>query len=240
VELSLDAEGRIDLDRFERTVRGGLDLVTFPHVSSHRGIVQPAGQVTSVCHRLGVPTIVDVTQSAGCIDLRDVHATAFFGTSRKWLRGPRGVGFVAIAGDSPLTESGRLETHESSDAARVGFARALVELEEEGIHNVSARIAWMASRVRRTLQTLAGCAVLEPLDEPSGIVTFRCEGMGASDVRTKLLAQGILVSAIPVERAPLEPGFRPLVRVAAHAYSNDSDLERLVDALRSIEKSPVL
>ena len=141
MELSLDAEGRIDLDRLERTVRGGLDLVTFPHVSSHRGIVQPAGQVTSVCHRLGVPTIVDVTQSAGCIDLRDVHATAFFGTSRKWLRGPRGVGFVAIAGDSPLTESGRLETHESSDAARVGFARALVELEEEGIHNVSARIA---------------------------------------------------------------------------------------------------
>jgi len=82
--------------------------------------------------------------------------------------------------------------------------------------------------------------VLEPLDEPSGIVTFRYEGMGGSDVRTKLLAQGILVSAIPVERAPLEPGFRPLVRVAAHAYSNDSDLERLVDALRSIEKSPVL
>ncbi len=80
----------------------------------------------------------------------------------------RGVGFVAMPGDSPLTESGRLETHESSDAARVGFARALVELEEEGIRNVSARIAWMASRVRRTLQTLAGCAVLEPLDEPPG------------------------------------------------------------------------
>lgn len=150
---------------------------------------------------------------------------------------PSRCGVVAIAGDSPLIGSERLETHESSDAARVGFARALVELEEEGIHNVSARITWMASRVRRTLQTIAGCTVLEPLDEPSGIVTFRYEGMGAEEVRAKLLAQGILVSAMPVESAPLEPGFRPIVRVAAHAYSSDSDLERLADALRSIAKA---
>jgi pyridoxal 5-phosphate dependent beta-lyase len=234
VQVPQDAQGRVDVPELEEVI-AGLDLVTFPHVPSHRGTVQPAAQITRVCRRAGVPSIVDVAQSAGHIDLQDVPATAFVGTSRKWLRGPRGVGFVAVANDSPLTDLARLEVDESSFAARVGFARALMELEEAGLHNVSARIVWMAATIRRRLQALTRCALLEPVDEPSGIVTFRYRGMTADDVRDRLLAQGVLVSAIPIQRAPLDL-VEPVVRVSPHAYSDDTDVNLLIESLGSLDQ----
>jgi pyridoxal 5-phosphate dependent beta-lyase len=234
VHLPQDAQGRVDVSELEGIV-DGLDLVTFPHVPSHRGIVQPAAQITRACRRSGVSSIVDVAQSAGYIDLRDVPATAFVGTSRKWLRGPRGVGFVAVANDSPLTDLARLEIDESSFAARMGLARALVELEEAGIQNISARIVWMAAMIRRRLQALTRCTVLEPVEEPSGIVTFRYSGMTAGEVHERLLARGILVSAIPIQRAPLDL-VDPVVRAAPHAYSDETDVDLLIETLESLDQ----
>ncbi|MCM3884700.1 aminotransferase class V-fold PLP-dependent enzyme [Frankia sp. R82] len=111
LDLPVDEDGRIDLDTLDRSgltesgaagpgAAGGgferLDLVVFPQVPSQRGIAQPAGALGRRCADAGVGLIVDVAQSAGQLDATGIGADAYVGTSRKWLRGPRGAGFVAL------------------------------------------------------------------------------------------------------------------------------------------------
>ncbi|WP_083473287.1 MULTISPECIES: aminotransferase class V-fold PLP-dependent enzyme [unclassified Frankia] len=111
LELPVDELGRIDLGRLDRAGlrppgggaggRGGtgledLDLVTFPQVPSQRGVVQPAVEVAARCEAAGVDLVLDVAQSLGQVDVTGIAASAWTGTSRKWLCGPRGAGFVAV------------------------------------------------------------------------------------------------------------------------------------------------
>jgi len=77
--------------------------------------------------------------------------------------------------------------------------------------------------------------LLEPVDEPSGIVTFRYRGMTADDVRDRLLAQGVLVSAVPIQRAPLDL-VEPVVRISPHAYSDETDVNLLIESLGSLDQ----
>jgi hercynylcysteine S-oxide lyase len=164
IELPVDAAGRIDLDRLDA---GGLpagsgdgtrslgladlDLVTFPHVPSQRGIVQPAAAVGARCAAAKVPLLLDVAQSLGQVDTTGIGAAAYAGTSRKWLCGPRGVGFVAVRPDvvdrlrppapglhtavwgvdgqpEPAAGVDRVGIGEAPVAARVGLAAALADL----------------------------------------------------------------------------------------------------------------
>lgn len=96
VELPADGHARLDLDALSAALAGGLDLVTLPHLASHRGTVQPAAEAGRLCREAGVPLVLDVCQSLGHLDVTGVGAAAYVGTSRKWLAGPRGVGFLVV------------------------------------------------------------------------------------------------------------------------------------------------
>ena len=141
VDLVTDSAGRLALDALPRQL-AGVDLLTFPVVASQRGVVQPAAAAVSVAHDAGVPVLLDLAQAAGQVPLTHLDADGYVGTARKWLRGPRGTGWLAAPPSAaarlePAYPSlvgrdadgvGRLATGEASVAARVGLAVALEEL----------------------------------------------------------------------------------------------------------------
>ena len=96
VDLDTDAAGHLDLDTLPRQLRG-VDLLTFPVVASQRGIVQPAASAVSLARDAGIPVVLDVAQAAGQVALTGLDADGYVGTARKWLRGPRGTGWIAAA-----------------------------------------------------------------------------------------------------------------------------------------------
>ncbi|MEV0308216.1 ergothioneine biosynthesis PLP-dependent enzyme EgtE [Nonomuraea fuscirosea] len=98
IELPLDGAARLDHDGLRARLRSGLDLVVLSHVGSHHGVVQPAPEAGALCRAAGVPFVLDVCQSLGHVEVRGTGASAYVGTSRKWLAGPRGVGFLIIPG----------------------------------------------------------------------------------------------------------------------------------------------
>ncbi|GII92349.1 aminotransferase class V-fold PLP-dependent enzyme [Sinosporangium siamense] len=100
VDIPLDGDSRVDLAGLRSILVSGLDLLVLSHISSHRGVVQPAQAVGALCRAAGVPLVVDVCQSLGHVETRGIGATAYIGTSRKWLAGPRGVGFLILPGAS--------------------------------------------------------------------------------------------------------------------------------------------
>ncbi|WP_431913977.1 ergothioneine biosynthesis PLP-dependent enzyme EgtE [Nonomuraea jabiensis] len=105
VELPVDGDARLDLDALRALLVAGLDLVIISHVASHHGVVQPAEEIGGLCRAAGVPFVLDVCQSLGHVEVRGAGATAYVGTSRKWLAGPRGVGFLIVPGLTPAMDA---------------------------------------------------------------------------------------------------------------------------------------
>ncbi|MCP2360257.1 pyridoxal 5-phosphate dependent beta-lyase [Nonomuraea thailandensis] len=105
VELPVDGDARIDPDGVRARLASGLDLVIVSHVGSHHGVIQPAAQLGALCRAAGVPFVLDVCQSLGHVETRGTGATAYVGTSRKWLAGPRGAGFLIVPDPTPAMDA---------------------------------------------------------------------------------------------------------------------------------------
>src|ERR671928_82036 len=106
----------------------------------------------AACRAAGVPLVVDAAQAVGHVDT-NAGADVVYGTSRKWLAGPRGVGFLcarpAVAaqltptlpepeGVPPLRA---FESGEAHVAGRVGLVVAVGEHLAAGPQRVRPRLA---------------------------------------------------------------------------------------------------
>ncbi|MGI8538131.1 MAG: aminotransferase class V-fold PLP-dependent enzyme [Mycobacteriales bacterium] len=225
VALPTDDLGRI-VD-----VPADLDLVTFPQVASQRGIAQPVVDVFAT----GTPLLLDIAQSLGQV-LVPPGCAAYVGTSRKWLCGPRGVGFAVV---DPVVQAAlvepptlapthgtgmrRWESQEAHIAGRVGLSVAL----REWTPDLLAHGHRLAAQARTLLAGVAGWQVREPVAEPTGITTLA----GGDPVATRagLLKEGFVTSAVPASRS--DDLTAPVLRVSTAAWVQDAELEALAGAL---------
>ena len=225
VPLPVDEHVRIT------AVPDDLDLVTFPQVASQSGIAQPV----ELAFAAGVPLLLDIAQSLGQVEV-PAGCAAYVGTSRKWLCGPRGVGFAVVdphvqdalvepptLGPAHDTGIRRWETQEAHVAGRVGLAVAAQQWTPEVLTVSHER----ARQARELLDGVGPWRVREPLDEPTGITSL----VGGDPVATRaaLVADGFVVSAVPASRAAELD--RPVLRVSTAAWVTPADVEALASAL---------
>jgi pyridoxal 5-phosphate dependent beta-lyase len=187
--------------------------------------------------------VVDAAQSLGHTDT-DVGADVVYGTSRKWLAGPRGVGVLfvrpAVAGQltAALPEPEGVpplrafESGEAHVAGRVGLVVAVGEHLAAGPDRVRERLAALGPATRQVLDGVGGWRVIEPADEPTATTTLLPpDGVDVFSTRARLLTEhGIVTSAIGPERAPGEMT-GPLLRISPHLDATVEDLEALAAAL---------
>jgi pyridoxal 5-phosphate dependent beta-lyase len=226
-------------------------LVVLSHVQSQRGVVQPVGDVLALASAADVPVLVDACQSLGHVPAPP-GAAAVAGTSRKWLHGPRGVGFVVVDPrwwaqlDAPATLQSHLgtgadvradaavalfEPAEAPVAARVGLAAAVGELVEAGPQAVAAVLAAKGRLLRALLvERLPGVPLGEPVDEHSAIVTLHPRSDGAAGVVVGALdAAGVRAGVVPAGRALDTP--RDVARLSPAPWVADADLERVAEVV---------
>jgi hercynylcysteine S-oxide lyase len=241
--LPVDGVGRADVAGVERLLAADPpSFVHLTHVPSHRGLLQPAAEIAALCRAAGVPLVVDAAQSLGHADV-DLGADVLYGTSRKWLAGPRGVGFLCVrpglaACLTPVLPEAEVppmrafESGEAHVAGRVGLVVAVGEHVAAGPDRVRERLASIGRVTRVLLDGVGGWQVVEPLDEPTATTTLRPpDGVDVVAVRSHLLTEhGIVVSAIGAERAPGEMT-GPVLRISPHLDVALEDLEALAAAL---------
>lgn len=215
-------------------VPADLDLVTYPQVLSQRGVLQPLLE-------FDVPLLLDVSQSAGQVPV-PTGAAAYVGTSRKWLCGPRGVGFGCVdpAWHDRLTDPPtmgtantpgrirRFDATEPNNAARLGLAQA-ARTWSPAVLPVGVAAA-AAARV--LLDGAGGWEVIEPVHEATAITTLRHPTADPFATRAALVEQGFVVSAVPISRA--DDLTQPLLRVSTAAWVTPGDVEALAHALESL------
>lgn len=250
--LPIDGDGRVDVDAAARLLTADPPaLVHFTGLASHRGVAQPLAAMVAVCRAAGIPVVVDGAQAFGQLDC-NVGADAMYSSSRKWLAGPRGVGFLAVRPelaarlrrrmppadwDVPVTVLESFEHGEHNAATRIGYALALGEHLAVGPELVRSRLAEVGRTTRQVLAGLPGWRVVESVDEPTAITTLEpTDGADPVAVRARLIAEhGIVTTACELARAPFEMT-RPVLRISPHVDTTARDLEQFSAALGDITR----
>lgn len=251
--LPTDGHGRLAVDDAARQVADNPPaLVHLTPLASHRGVAQPLAAVAEFCRELGVPLVVDAAQALGHLDCA-VGAAAIYSSSRKWIAGPRGVGFLAVRSviaerlqpRLPPPQWGlqipvhqRLEQGEANVAARVGYSVALGEHLAAGPARIRARLAEAGRMTRTALAEVGGWRVVEPQEEPTAITTLiPPPDVIPARVRGRLIAEHAIVTTVAeAARAPFEIT-GPVLRLSPHVDVTDADLEAFIEALVAVTRS---
>jgi selenocysteine lyase/cysteine desulfurase len=249
-----DSSGQVDIDAMRRMITPETRVIALTHVPTHNGLVNPAAEAGALAREYGLIFVLDACQSAGQLplDVRALGCHVLSGTGRKFLRGPRGTGFLFVergllamlepafvdmraatarppGGYDLRADARRFEAWESSIAGRVGLRAAVRYLLELGVDAVSARILLLASSLRNTLASLPGIVVHDRGVLKSGIVTFTVDGESGEATAKRLRERRANVSVAAPVGAPLDTQIRALgsaVRASVHCYNTDEEIAR--------------
>ncbi|WP_425303551.1 aminotransferase class V-fold PLP-dependent enzyme [Nocardia wallacei] len=257
-----DATGQIDLEALADLVDERVKLVSLLHAPTNGGLVNPVAEAARIAHRVGATVLLDACQSMGQIpiDVTALDVDALSATGRKWLRGPRGTGFLYVRPELAATmEPARLDLHSASwtgpqeyrlmpdatrfefwehdVAARLGLGAAVRYLLELGPGNVYAAVAANAGQLRKTLPQVPGVTVRDLGTLHSGIVSFTVDGVHPHEIRDRLREQDITVTVSHRGSTLLDMSARHLdavVRASPHCFVTTEELDRFVDAVAAL------
>ncbi|MDJ0925075.1 MAG: aminotransferase class V-fold PLP-dependent enzyme [Acidimicrobiia bacterium] len=256
--------GEIDVDALERMLDDRVRLISINHVPTNGGLVNPAAAVGRIAQDAGIPYLLDACQSVGQIpiDVDEIGCDLLSATSRKYLRGPRGVGFLYVRDTiieslEPIMldlhgarwvardeyevrrDAKRFETWESSPALRLGLAAACDYALDVGPGAAWDRIASLAAILRAALARIPGVTVHDKGAVKGGIVTFSVAGREASAVQDYLQQRRINVSTSSVYSARIdmqERGLDEVVRASVHYFNTEDELDRLVNTVAQLAR----
>jgi cysteine desulfurase / selenocysteine lyase len=261
--LPSDADGQVSVEALRTALaRGPVSLVGLTHIPANGWLVNPVAEVGKLTQEAGVPFLLDACQAAGQwpLDVKQIGCDMLSVTGRKFLRGPRGTGFLYVRRsmiqklEPPLLDlqAARLETRdryaieptarrfenwERNVAAMIGLGVAIEYARAWGIDAIRQRVTSMAERLRASLATIPGVTVRDRGRLQCGIVTFTIDGQNPLDVQKVLRERRINVGTLGRRSTPLEDRDLDLVvRASVHYVNTEQELQRLVDSVRQLAR----
>ncbi len=237
-------------------------LVAITHVPTNGGLVNPVEDVGRLTREAEVPYLLDACQSVGQmpVDVEAIGCDMLSATGRKFLRAPRGTGFLyvrrgALERMEPAfldllgaewtapdqfqmrADARRFENWESSHAAQAGLGAAVRYARAWGLESIGARIDELAVHVRAALAGVPRVTLHDQGLRTCGIVTFSHASHDAEAVKDAMRGRGVNVSVSDPSSTLLDATRRALpslVRVSPHYYNTTDELDSLVAALQEL------
>jgi selenocysteine lyase/cysteine desulfurase len=257
-------EGGVDPDALrELAERDRPRVVALTWVPTNSGLVQDVESVGEICANLELCYIVDACQAAGQIpiDAGRLHCDYLSATARKFLRGPRGIGFLYVSdkalarGDHPLfvdmrgatwvapdelslaPDARRFEDWEFPYALVLGLGAAVEYARSIGPERAGRRARALAAHLRARLEMLDTVRVLDRGREQCAIVTADIAGYQAGDLVAELHRRHINTSASLGWYGLIDMAEKQAVsalRISPHYYNTLEEVDAAVEALEDI------
>lgn len=256
--------GDIDLIHFEELVKKHRPvLVAVTHIPTNSGLVQQAEEVGGICNKYDVWYLLDACQSVGqmVVDVKKIGCDFLSATGRKFLRGPRGTGFLYVSdevlmkGLAPLfidmrgadwldedeykiwMNGRRFEMWEFPYASVVGLAEAVRYANEIGIQNIYAYNQPLIKKLRECLSAIDGIEVLDKGSSLSNIVTFHKQGVELNQLEDFLSKGKIYYTVSRLEYAIIDFTKKKVdwaIRLSPHYFNTMGEIENVIDVVSSI------
>lgn len=256
--------GDLRLDILENMIDDKVKLISATHVPTNSGLVNTISKIGEIAKQHNVLFLVDACQSAGQmpIDVEEIGCDMLSATSRKYLRGPRGVGFLYVRHSvikdlhPPIVDlrsatwksaveyelrpdAKRFENWEGNYAAKLGFGAAVDYALDLGLENIKEHIDVLASHMRGKLKTLRTVKTHTISANQCGIITFSVDGIDASEVVDELRKNNINTSVSEPNSTLLDATknrLPNLIRASVHYYNDEQEIDQFIDTLKTIIK----
>src|SRR5689334_15692562 len=257
-----DDSGQIDIAALADLVDERTKVIGLSWVPTASGLVNPAAEVGRIAREVDALFLLDATQVVGQfpIDVDAVACDMLTGTGRKFLRGPRGTGFLYAGpraldrldpfvaeirsatwdgGRSFIWADGaqRFETWENSYVNIVGLGAATRQALDIGLSEIRTRSAELGARLRDGLAATDRVTVHDLGAERCAIVTAAVAGIDSAAVAEALAAQRINVSTTVPEHNQFDTrDVHPLVRLSPHYYNTTDEIDQAIDAVAALAR----
>lgn len=260
-----DDDGATDADALASMLDERVRLIAISHMPTNGGLVNPAGAIGEVAAAAGIPFLLDACQTVGQleIDVADLQCDLLTATGRKYLRGPRGTGFLYASPtfldrfDPPFldlhgatwtssdgyemrADARRYETWEFNHAALEGLGIAADYAMRLGIGAIESRVVALAARLRGLVEQIEGVTVHDLGVRRGAIVTFSHERVDAATVIAALAHRSITVSPTSPSSTLVDATRRRLptmVRASVHYYNTEDELARFAASVSEVAGS---
>jgi selenocysteine lyase/cysteine desulfurase len=257
-----DEFGQTSVESLKNMIDDDVKLISITHIPTNSGLVNPVEEIGTIAKEYNCLYLVDACQSVGHypVDVQQIGCDMLSATGRKYLRGPRGTGFLYVNNDQisdlipPFLDlhsaewtaqnrfeirddARRFENWEANYAGILGLKKAVEYANELGIKQIWNRITDLAEKLRWQLAELPSVTVHDIGETKCGIVTFAVEEVEAEHVKAQLADQNINVSISTRNSTLLDMQERELdevIRASVHYYNTIKEIEDIVAAVKVI------
>jgi selenocysteine lyase/cysteine desulfurase len=265
VYIPNDKHGQLDTQALFAAIDDRVKLISITHVPSGGGLVNPAAAIGKIAKQANIPYLLDSCQDVGQlhIDVEAIGCDMLCATGRKYLRGPRGTGFLYVRKilieklEPPFldqhsaeltspdeyivrTDAKRFETWEQNYAGKAALGTAIDYALSWGLPAIQKRVSLLANTLRNKLSEIKGITVTDEGSEKCGIVTFMSSDMDAYEIKSKLLSNKINVSISDGAGSLIsfhDRNLSAVIRPSVHYYNTDEEIDVFINILNKIIKT---
>lgn len=257
-----DVFGNFSMQGLKDAITQKTKLIAMTQIPSTAGGMIPVDEIGKIAREHNILYLVDACQSAGQIpiDVKAMNCDMLSVTGRKYLRAPRGTGFLFVrkevqhrlklffmdgftAPDVTLQDfkvrddARRFELYEKNRALVLGLGKAVDYALNIGVDRIWERIRHLASLLRNSLAAIEGVTVHDQGDQLCGIVTFSVAGMESGLVKAELAKQDINVS-VGLAKSTLfymsKNDLVSVVRASVHYYNSETEIATFCTAIKAM------
>jgi len=259
-----DEQGNFQLEALEASITSRTKLIAITHIPSTAGAVLPIVEIGKIASKYGVLYMVDACQTVGQlpIDVKEIGCDILSVTGRKYLRAPRGTGFLFVKKDiqdqldlllvdghsaeltsednyQPRPDGRRFELFEKNRALILGLGKAIAYALAIGIERIWQRIQLLSGELRSQLKTIESVNIHDAGTIQCGIVTFSVTGITSQDIKARLSEKNINVS-VGLAKSTLiymnKNDLVDVVRASVHYYNTIDEINIFCKELTALTK----
>lgn len=257
-----DEHGQTSVSSLKKMMDKNVKLISITHIPTNSGLVNPVEKIGEVTQEYDCFYLIDACQSVGQypIDVQKIGCDMLSSTGRKYLRGPRGTGFLYTKKDQienlipPFmdlhaaewkskkryeirNDARRFENWEMNYAGIIGLQKAVEYASDIGINKIWKRITKLAEKIRWELAELPRVSVHDIGEIKGGIITFTMDSISPQEIKNHLSEKGINVSTSPKSSTLLdmeERNLSSLVRASIHYYNTETEINQFIRVVKKI------